>query len=105
MAFDLLELEGTDLRGEPLWKRRKALEKLIAGQRMVLPVRRLSSNGLKAWSQAVHRGYEGIVAKDPESPYETGRTLRWLKVKQPDYRKEWRGFYREVAPEHELGKP
>jgi len=105
MAFDLLELEGTDMRGEPLWKRRKALEKLIAGQRMVLPVRRLSSNGLKAWSQAVHRGYEGIVAKDPESPYETGRTLRWLKVKQPDYRKEWRGFYREVAPEHELGKP
>ncbi|MFI5376386.1 MAG: RNA ligase family protein [Candidatus Rokuibacteriota bacterium] len=95
MAFDLLELEGKDVRGEPLWKRRKRLEELIAGQRMVLPVRRLSSNGLKAWAQALHRGYEGIVAKDPESPYEAGRTLRWLKVKQPDYRKEARGFYRE----------
>lgn len=105
MAFDLLELGGKDMRGEPLWKRRKALEKLIAGQRMVLPVRRLSSNGLKAWSQALHRGYEGIVAKDPDSPYEAGRTLRWLKVKQPDYRKDGRGFYREVVPEHELGKP
>lgn len=105
MAFDLLELGGKDMRGEPLWKRRKALEKLIAGQRMVLPVRRLSSNGLKAWSQALHRGYEGIVAKDPDSPYEAGRTLRWLKVKQPDYRKDGRGFYREVMPEHELGKP
>ena len=95
MAFDLLELGGKDMRGEPLWKRRKLLEQLIKGQRMVLPVRRLSSNGLKAWAQALHRGYEGIVAKDPESPYEAGRTSRWLKVKQPDYRKEARGFDRE----------
>jgi bifunctional non-homologous end joining protein LigD len=95
VAFDLLELGGKDVRGEPLWKRRKLLESLIAGQRTVLPVRRLSSNGLRAWAQAVHRGYEGIVAKDPESPYEAGRTSRWLKVKQPDYRKDARGFYRE----------
>jgi ATP-dependent DNA ligase len=36
---------------------------------------------------------KGIVAKDSESPYVSGRTLRWLKVKQKDYRKEARGFY------------
>ena len=95
VAFDLLEVGGKDVRGEPLWKRRKLLEALIAGQRMIWPVRRLSSNGLRAWAQAVHRGYEGIVAKDPESPYEPGRTSRWLKVKQPDYRKDARGVYRE----------
>lgn len=95
VAFDLLELGGKDVRGEPLWKRRKLLETLIAGQPMVLPVRRLSSNGLRAWAQAVHRGYQGIVAKDPESPYEAGRTSRWLEVRQPDYRKDARGFYRE----------
>jgi len=41
------------------------------------------------------RGYEGIVGKDPESRYVPGRTLKWLKVKQKDYRKEARGFYRE----------
>jgi len=35
---------------------------------MILPARRLSDNGLKAWTQAVHRGYEGMVGKDPESP-------------------------------------
>ena len=40
------------------------------------------------------RGYEGIVAKDPESPYAAGRTLKWLKVKQAKYREEARGFYR-----------
>jgi hypothetical protein len=40
------------------------------------------------------RGHEGIVAKDPESKYVPGRTLRWIKVKQKNYRKEARGFYR-----------
>src|SRR5260370_23962608 len=81
MVFDLLELGGKDLRGMPLWQRRNMLEALVTGQRAILPVRRLSSDGLKAWAQAVHRGYEGIVGKDPESPYVPGRTLKWLKVK------------------------
>ena len=36
----------------------------------------------------IERGYEGLVAKDPESPYVPGRTLKWLKVKQRDYRIE-----------------
>jgi bifunctional non-homologous end joining protein LigD len=80
MAFDILELDGKDWRPEPLWKRP---EQLIAPERRILPVRRLSSNGLKTWEQAVHRGYEGVVAKDPASPYVGGRTLKWLKVKQP----------------------
>ena len=95
MVFDALEIDGMDLRREPLWKRRKMLEELVAGARMILPARRLSDNGLKAWAQAVDRGYEGMVGKDPESPYVLGRTLKWLKVKQKDYRKEARGFYRE----------
>ena len=55
----------------------------------------LDRNGLMAWSEALQRGYEGIVAKDPESRDVPGRTLKWLKVKQKDYRKEERGFYRE----------
>jgi hypothetical protein len=38
------------------------------------------------------RGYEGLVAKDPESPYVGGRTLKWLKVKQPKYREGERGW-------------
>jgi bifunctional non-homologous end joining protein LigD len=93
MVFDVLELGGKDLRGMPLWQRRNMLEALVTGQRAILPVRRLSSNGLKAWDQALHRGYEGIVGKDPESPYVPGRTLKWLKVKQKDYRVKERGFY------------
>ena len=38
--------------------------------------------------------YEGLVAKDPESPYVGGRTLKWLKVKQAKYREQARGFFK-----------
>ena len=55
-------------------------------------MRRLSDDGLKAWPEAVSRDYEGLVAKDPASPYVGGRTLKWLKVQQPKYREGGRGW-------------
>lgn len=94
MVFDLLQLGEKDYRPESLKVRRKALEKLVNGQTLILPTRRLSPNGLAAWAEVLHRGYEGTVAKDPESPYVAGRTLKWIKVKQPKYREEERGFYK-----------
>ena len=94
MVFDLLRLEEKDYRLEPLKGRRKTLEKLVKGQPLILPARRLSPNGLAAWTEVLHRGYEGMVAKDPESPYVAGRTLKWLNVKQPSYRVEGRGIYK-----------
>jgi len=95
MAFDLLEFDGEDQRKRPLRERRQALEHLLSGERLILPVRRLSSSGLQAWKEVLRAGYEGLVGKDPESMYVPGRTLKWLKVKQKDYREEARGFYRE----------
>jgi bifunctional non-homologous end joining protein LigD len=95
IAFDILELAGRDLRNRPLKERRRVLEHLVWHHSMVFPARRLSDDGLKAWQEAMVRGYEGIVAKDPESHYVPGRTLSWLKVKQKDYRKEERGLDRE----------
>jgi ATP-dependent DNA ligase len=56
------------------------------------PARRLSPNGFAAWAEVLHRGYEGMVAKDPEAPYVGGRTLKWLQVKQRDYRVDKRGW-------------
>jgi ATP-dependent DNA ligase len=38
-----------------------------------------------------------MVAKDPAAPYVGGRTLKWLKVKQRDYRVEERGVLQAVA--------
>jgi bifunctional non-homologous end joining protein LigD len=95
MVFDVLELGGRDLRRESLKERRRVLERLVGGHGMIFLVRRLSRDGFKAWEEAVARGFEGLVAKDPESRYVPGRTLKWLKVKQKDYRKAERGFYRE----------
>src|SRR5260370_4536407 len=85
MVFDLLEWDGRDLRTERLRVRRRLLERLLRCNGMVFAVRRLAMDGLKAWQEAVARGFEGLVAKDPESPYVGGRTLRWLEVKQPHY--------------------
>jgi bifunctional non-homologous end joining protein LigD len=92
MAFDLLELDGEDQRKRTLRERRQALEHLLTGERLILPVRRLSPSGLVAWKEVLRAGYEGLVAKDPESPYVPGRTLQRLKVKQQDYRVEERGW-------------
>ena len=52
----------------------------------------MAYDGLKAWQQVLERGYEGLVAKDETSPYVGGRTLKWLKVKQPKYREGERGW-------------
>ncbi len=92
MAFDCLYHRGQDLRARPLTTRRNVLEDVLDDQDLVLPVRRLADNGLKAWQQVIERGYEGMVAKDPASPYVGGRTLKWLKVKQPRYREGERGW-------------
>jgi len=92
MVFDLLQLGDKNYRPEPLKVRRKALEKLVKGQTLILPARRLSPNGFAAWTEVIHRGWEGYVAKDPESPYVAGRTLKWLKVKVPKYREGERGW-------------
>jgi hypothetical protein len=58
---------------------------LVAGGERIFPVRRLAPNGLEAWAQVLQRGYEGMIGKDDASPYEGGRTKRWLKVKVPGW--------------------
>jgi bifunctional non-homologous end joining protein LigD len=99
MVFDLLELDGRDLRREPLKVRRRLLERLVRSHGMIFAARRLSRNGLKAWEEAVTRGFEGVVGTNPESHYVPGRTLAWLKVKQSRYREgERRGGEAQGKP-------
>ena len=93
MAFDCLQLDEGDLRSQALRVRRERLEYVLdRAPAVLLPVRRLSDDGLKAWQQVVEHGYEGLVAKDPASSYIGGRSLKWLKVKQRDYRVGERGW-------------
>jgi len=92
IAFDCLYARGKDLRDRPLRGRRNVLEEVVDDQHLILPGRRLAGDGLEAWAQVLERGYEGLVGKDEASPYTEGRTLSWLKVKQPHYREGERGW-------------
>ena len=95
MVFDAPYARNKDLRRQPLHVRRNVLEDVLDGQDVVLPVRRLADDGLEAWKQVLAHGWEGLVAKDPASLYVGGRTLKWLKVKQPAYREGERGWQKK----------
>jgi bifunctional non-homologous end joining protein LigD len=81
-VFDLLRLDGRDLRELPLRHRKK----LLAGMLRPLPAVRLSEHvereGVAFFRAAVEQGLEGVVAKDGAGPYEEGvRSRSWLKIK------------------------
>jgi DNA ligase-1 len=85
MAYDLLELEGRDLRAEPLRERRAKLTRLIQGDRFVLsaPVEAASWEELRALREGSReRAVEGLMLKNLESPYRSGRPRGdWWKWK------------------------
>jgi bifunctional non-homologous end joining protein LigD len=81
--FDLLRLDGTDLKPLPLWRRREALTSIGSGKRQVLRLSALIEGKPRKILEAVRRqGLEGLIAKDRESRYEAGlRTGSWRKIK------------------------
>ena len=84
-AFDLLELNGQDLRREPLETRKATLASLLRGS---LPGLRLNEHlahpGDVVFQHACKMGLEGIVSKRLSSRYVSGRTRDWLKFKNPE---------------------
>ena len=80
-VFDCLFHDGKDLRREALSVRRAVMKTAIGSSQMLIPSHRLAANGLDAFRAAKRRGYEGLVAKDPSSPYVEARSTKWLKVK------------------------
>jgi bifunctional non-homologous end joining protein LigD len=84
-AFDLLELDGADLRREPIETRKATLASLL---RASLPGLRLNEHlthpGEIVFRHACKMGLEGIVSKRLGSRYRSGRTRDWLKFKNPD---------------------
>jgi bifunctional non-homologous end joining protein LigD len=80
--FDVLEADGRDLTGLPLAARRATLEHLAPAAARVVVVPPVFDDVDAALSSSERFGLEGIVVKDPDSPYRRGqRTDRWLKVK------------------------
>lgn len=82
-AFDLLFFDGFDLRGAPLIERKKILKALLeeAGQRSILYSDHFETGGAKMFTQACKLGLEGIICKQPDRVYRSGRREDWLKVK------------------------
>jgi bifunctional non-homologous end joining protein LigD len=81
-VFDLLYLDGYDLRGAPLRERRKALEVVLKpDSRRVHLSGQFATDGAEMLAAAREHGLEGIVAKQASSLYEPRRSSCWLKVK------------------------
>lgn len=82
VAFDLLYLDGRDLRELPLSRRKEALARILNDRSDIRLSEHIETNGIAFYEAAVQRGLEGIIAKDASSPYREGlRSREWLKIK------------------------
>lgn len=82
-AFDLLYLDGYDLRGVPLIERKRVLRELIGDRGGSIGyVDHLDiDEGAQVYEHACMMGLEGIVSKRKDSPYRSGRQELWTKAK------------------------
>ena len=83
-AFDLLELNGDDLRTLRLEERKAKLAALIAPLATgILLSEHIEEDGAIVFRHAFRLGCEGIVSKRRDAPYRSGRVRTWIKVKNP----------------------
>ncbi len=83
-VFDLLSLDGKDLRARPLRERKEKLKALLAdanGDGALIYSEHIAGDGDKVFKQACGFGLEGIIAKEADAPYRSERTKSWLKIK------------------------
>lgn len=80
-AFDLLYLDGRDLRALPLAERRDMLERAIQPHGAIRMSEELDTEGPTFLKLACELGLEGIIAKRRDAPYRSGRGGDWLKIK------------------------
>src|SRR5262249_26683307 len=83
-AFDLLELDGEDMRREPLEVRKRQLASLLRPAPVGLQFNEhIEEPGEVVFRHACKLGFEGIVSKRLGSSYRSGRSRDWLKMKNP----------------------
>ncbi len=80
-AFDLLYLDGRDLRGLTLDERRGMLTDAIKPHGSIRMSEELDADGVEFLKLACSMGLEGIIAKRRDAPYRSGRGGDWLKIK------------------------
>lgn len=82
VVFDLLILDGEDLRRKPLSERKKKLKALFGKSAAPLSYGdHITGDSDKVLSEACRLGVEGLVSKDRNSPYVSHRALSWIKSK------------------------
>ena len=97
-AFDLLELDGEDLRGTPIELRKATLKGLLRRTHSGVAFNQhFAADGDTVYRHACALGCEGIVSKRLGSPYRSGRADVWVKIKNPaapavkrEAEEEWR---------------
>jgi bifunctional non-homologous end joining protein LigD len=83
-AFDLIELEGGDLRRAPIEQRKQKLSRLVRTPHPGIVLNEhYDGDGEIVFKHACKLGCEGIVSKRLGSPYRSGRFAHWVKVKNP----------------------
>jgi bifunctional non-homologous end joining protein LigD len=79
--FDLLELDGSDLRARPLRERKRLLRRAVRFQGRVRFTPHRAGDGEAFLRDACSRGWEGLIAKRADSPYVSTRSGDWRKLK------------------------
>jgi bifunctional non-homologous end joining protein LigD len=78
VAFDLLSLNGRDIRKVPLFERKVALKKIITGSDLQFS-ESFAIDGREMFTHACKVGLEGVVSKVRDSAYPIGRSNNWVK--------------------------
>ena len=83
-AFDLIELNGDDLRRDPLEVRKATLASIVAKASPGIRFNEhIEGDGPTVFAHACKMGLEGVVSKRKDSMYRSGRSPDWLKSKNP----------------------
>ncbi len=80
-VFDVLEVDGDDVRREPLLDRKRRLRKLLTWDGPIRSTPHRVKGDEKWFAEVCRKGWEGLIAKKADAPYASGRTDRWLKFK------------------------
>lgn len=80
-AFDLLYLDHRDLRGRPQVERKERLRGLLSESETVFYSAHFQGRGPQVFEAACAQGMEGIISKQADAPYRSGRTKAWRKIK------------------------
>jgi bifunctional non-homologous end joining protein LigD len=86
-AFDFLELDGLDLREDPLEKRRARLKRVLARSKgKLLRFSDSFSDAGVLLAECARLGLEGVVCKRKDAPYRSGLRAGWVKVKTEQWK-------------------